>query len=427
MPIKTITDCGATLLIDPIPSSGAVSLGLWINLGSRDEGVRERGLAHVIEHMLFKGTARRSAYDIASQIDSYGGEINGSTGKENTYYSVDMAAGRWREALDILLDMYFGSRFDRNEFQKERYVILDEIDMAVDDPEDFVGDLFSRALWGEHPLGLPVLGNKETIASFKRSDIARFYRKYYQKNGLIISVAGRVDPSGFQKEVERLFRTRRYRNGNGTRTPARSKPNSLTSTLTEVRDISQVHVIGGVEACGARDEERFALLLLNTLIGNSFSSRLFQRIREEKGLCYAISSGAVHYSDSGEFTIGFSTSPENLPKVLDEVDLELRNVLNHGIGREELELAKDKVRGNYILNMESIEWKMIRMAMQEMLYGKLMRYDEVLERVNRVTLDDVMKVVDKLFRERAFSFASIGPPGHDAFVRQFGFSFSPQV
>jgi predicted Zn-dependent peptidase len=427
MPIKTTTDCGVTLLIDNIPFSGSVSLGLWVNLGSRDEGARERGLAHVIEHMLFKGTARRSAYDIAAQIDSYGGEINGSTGKENTYYSVDVEAGRWKEALDILLDMYFGSRFDRNEFQKERYVILDEIDMAVDDPEDFVGDLFSRALWGEHPLGLPVLGNRETIASFRRSDILRFYRKYYRKNGLIISVAGRVDPSSFQTEVERLFRIRGYRNGDDTRTPARSKPDSLTSTLTEVRDISQVHVIGGVEAYGSQDEERFALLLLNTLIGNSFSSRLFQRVREEKGLCYAISSSTIHYSDSGEFTLGFSTSPENLPKVLDEVDLELRSILNHGIKQGELELAKDKVRGNYILNMESIEWKMIRMAMQEMLYGKLILYDTLFERINRVCLDEVMKVADQLFRERGFSFASIGPPGHDAFVRQFGFSFSPPV
>jgi predicted Zn-dependent peptidase len=427
MPSKILTDSGATLLVDNIPTSGAVSLGLWLDLGSRDESDRERGLAHVIEHMLFKGTGRRSAYDIASEIDSYGGEINGSTGKESTYYYVDVAAEHWKEALDILLDMYFSSSFDRGEFQKERFVILDEIDMAIDDPEDFVGELFSLALWGEHPLGLPVLGNRESIVSLKRSDILRFYRRFYRKSALIISIAGRIDPSSFHAEVERLFRIRRFRNGNGRRGPVRSKPTSLTATHTEVRDISQVHVICGVEAYGSRDEKRFALLLLNTIIGNSFSSRLFQRIREEKGLCYVISSSTINYSDTGEFTLGFSMSPENLPKVLDEVNLELKSLLHAGVRPDELVLAKDKARGNFVLNMESIEWKMIRMAMQEMLFGKLIDRDDMLTRINRVTLDDLAEVMDELFKKRAFSFASIGPPGHDAFIRQFNFSFSPPV
>jgi len=422
---KIITDSGVKLLIEDIPSSGAVSLGVWIDLGSRDEDDDERGLAHVIEHMLFKGTGERSAFDIALQIDSYGGEINGSTDKENTSYFVNVAAEHWKEALDILLDMYFNSSFNRNEFQRERLVILDEINMAIDDPEDYVGELFSRALWGDHPLGLPVLGNKETIVSLKRSDVLQFYRRHYRRSGLIVSVAGRVDSESFRSEVERQFREGRYTNGVGAMNSARKKPRSQAVTCTEVRDISQVHVICGVEGYGSRDEHRFSIMLLNMIIGNSFSSRLFQRIREEKGLCYSISSNTITYSDAGEFSIGFSTSPENLPKVLDEIDRELRNVVTGGIRSEELELAKDKVRGNFVLGMESIEWKMVRMAMQEMLYGKLIPHEETVERINAVTIDDVAQVVEELFQNRVFSIASIGPPGHDAFVDQFRFSFSP--
>jgi predicted Zn-dependent peptidase len=422
---KIVIDNGVTLLVDEILTSGAVSLGVWIDLGSRDESDNERGYAHMIEHMLFKGTGKRNAYDIAAQIDSFGGEINGSTSRENTYYFVNVAAGHWLDALDILLDMYFKSSFRKAEFERERLIIFDEINMAIDDPEDYVGELFSRAMWGEHPLGLPVLGDRESIGSVSLEDVVGFHRRHYSRRGLILSVAGNITVGTFKEGVESLFHERGYLNGKITEGPKRNKPRAWDKNFTELRDITQVHVLCGVEAFGYADESRFPLTLLNMVLGSSFSSRLFQRIREKKGLCYSVSSMAINYSDCGEFSVGFSTSPENLPVVLDEIDSELKDVVKRGIRRKELERAKDKFRGNFILAKESIEWKMIRMAMQEMLYGKLIPYDETLSRIECVTSEDIEEVVHTLFRERSFSFASVGPPIHEAHVKDFRFSFSP--
>jgi predicted Zn-dependent peptidase len=422
---KTVLENGVTLLVDEIQSSGAVSLGAWIDLGSRDENVDEQGYAHLVEHMLFKGTRRRSAYDIAAQVDSFGGEINGSTSKENTYYFVNVAAEHWFDALDILLDMYFESSFKNAEFERERLVVLDEINMSIDDPEDYVGELYFRAMWGDHPLGLPVLGNRESISSVSLKDLVGFHHSHYGSRGLILSIAGDITADAFKKGVEDLFRERAYVNGETTQNSLRSKPYALNKSFRETRDISQVHILCGVEAFGYTHELRYPLTLLNIILGSSFSSRLFQRIREEKGLCYSVSSMAINYSDCGEFSIGFSTSPENLPRVLEEIDSELLNVLKHGVHGSELERAKDKFRGNYILAKESIEWKMIRMAMQEMLYGKLIPYDQTLKRIEEVYPEHIEEVVQLLFKERSFNFASIGPPKHENIMKNFQFSFSP--
>ena len=421
---KIVLQNGVTLLVDEIKTSSAVSLGAWIDLGSRDESSGELGYAHMIEHMLFKGTEERSAYDIAAQIDTFGGEINGSTSKENTYYFVNVASEHWLDALDILLDMYFRSCFRNAEFERERFIVLDEINMALDDPEDYVGELYFQAMWGEHPLGLPVLGSRESIASVTLEDLVHFHRCHYSKRSLILSIAGDISAEAFKRGVEDLFERRGYLNGDTREKPVRSKPQALNRNLRETRDITQVHVFCGVEAFGYADERRFALTLLNIILGSSFSSRLFQRIREEKGLCYAVSTTAINYSDCGEFSIGFSTSPENLPCVLHEIDSELVDVLENGIHERELERAKDKFRGNYILAKENIEWKMIRMAMQEMLYGRLIPYDQTLKRIEEVTSEHIESLTQLLFNERSFSFASVGPPQHEAHIRGFQFSFT---
>jgi predicted Zn-dependent peptidase len=424
---KMMLENGVTMLVDEIESSGAVSLGAWIELGSRDEKEGEQGFAHLIEHMLFKGTERRSAYDIAAQVDSFGGEINGSTSKENTYYFVNVASDHWRDALDILLDMYFRSSFRSVEFERERLIVLDEINMAMDDPEDYVGELYFRAMWGEHPLGLPVFGNRENIATLSLHDLVQFHHAHYPKRGLILSVAGNITADSFRMGVEELFEKRGYLNGSMSEKPLRGKPRAAYENLRETRDITQVHVLCGVEAFGYADDRRFALTLLNIILGSSFSSRLFQRIREELGLCYSVSTSAINYSDCGEFGIGFSTSLENLPRVLEEIDLELTNVIRNGIKDDELERAKDKFRGNYILAKESIEWKMIRMALQEMLYGRLIPYDQTLSRIEAVEPKHIEEVVQLLFRERQFNFASVGPYQHEARIRDFRYSFSPSL
>ena len=465
MPEKHIMGKGAVLLVDPIRTSEAVSIGLWLNTGSRDEGEREHGFSHFTEHMLFKGTGKRSHYDIALEIDGAGGEINGATGKENTNYFINSSSEYALNALNILTDMYFNSVFDKDEFEKERAVILDEIDMSFDDPDDYVGELYSGVLWGRIPFGLPVIGEREHIEKAAVKDLKRFYRRHYLEERLIVSVAGKVDPAEIRREVARLLRRRREGAGaeeskvrsrppraqspspsaSRSRSPSsrattpssrpmspemarpsshgRRKPKALKGRRVVSRDIEQVYFICGREGYGYRDENRYPMALFNTILGNSFSSRLFQRVREKLGLCYSIASSATSYSDVGEFSVSFATSGKNLPRVLDAVNRELTLVKCGDITDAELEMAKRRFKGNYVLAKENNEWKMVKMAMQEMLYGRLIPYDETLMKIDKVTLDDVNKVGGEMLSSSAFSIASVGPREQHKYLEGFRFTF----
>jgi predicted Zn-dependent peptidase len=450
---------GTILLVDPIRTSEAVSIGLWLNTGSRDEGEHEHGFSHFTEHMLFKGTRKRSHYDIALEIDGAGGEINGATGRENTNYFINSSSEYALGALDILTDMYFGSVFDKDEFEKERAVILDEIDMSFDDPDDYVGELYSGVLWGKIPFGLPVIGERERIERAEVRNLRRFYRRHYLEERMIVSVAGKVDPAEIRRQLGRLLRRRREgspsedRESRSRSTGARSsgarsassppslagpspsrtspppsptgrrKPKALMGRRVVSRDIEQVYFICGREGYGYRDENRYPMALFNTILGNSFSSRLFQRVREKLGLCYSIASSATSYSDVGEFSVSFSTSGKSLPRVLEAVDRELALVKNGDITGAELEMAKRRFRGNYVLAKENNEWKMVKMAMQEMLYGRLIPYDETLMKIDKVTLDDVNRVGGEMLSSSEFSIASVGPREQRRYLEGFQFTF----
>jgi predicted Zn-dependent peptidase len=469
MPKKYVLETGTTLLVDPIRTSGAVSLGLWLNTGSRDEDEEEHGFSHFTEHMLFKGTAKRSHYDIALEVDAMGAEINGATGKENTNYYVNASSGYALEALDILIDMYCNSHFDRGEFEKERAVILDEIDMSFDDPDDYVGELYSGVLWGRIPFGLPVIGERADIEKASVKNLVRFYRKHYFPERMIVSVSGGVDADGLKRELERFLknrtgdsdaesranrgRTSRVAEPKGkhmpsvgaasasspalrfskasSRTPGlktrfqsgRSKPDALRGRRVVSRDIEQVYFICGREGYGYRDESRYPMALFNTMLGGSFSSRLFQKVREKLGLCYSISSSATSFSDVGEFSVSFSTGGRNLPRVLEAVNRELALVKNGDLARAELETAKSRFKGNYVLAKENNEWKMVKMAMQEMLYGRLIPYDETLMKIEAVTLDDVNRVGSEMLSSAAFSIASVCPREQNRYLEGFQFTF----
>lgn len=484
------------LLLDPIQTSDAVSIGLWLNTGSRDEAENEHGFSHFAEHMLFKGTGKRSHYDIALEIDGAGGEINGATGKENTNYFINSSSEYALKALDVLTDMYFNSTFNKGEFEKERAVILDEIDMSFDDPDDYVGELYSGVLWGRIPFGLPVIGEREDIEKVSVKNLKSFYRRHYLQERLIVSVAGRVDAGEIRGEVERLLKRQTRRTGSSgpesgapgarasggaepvgggvvpsarkraalspastrssrlrssTASPSsatlsssttqppeaapssaktlssaprrRRKPKALRGRRVVSRDIEQVYFICGREGYGYRDENRYPMALFNTILGNSFSSRLFQRVREKLGLCYSIASSATSYSDVGEFSVSFSTSGRNLPRVLDAVNRELALVKNGDITGDELEMAKRRFKGNYVLAKENNEWKMVKMAMQDMLYGRLIPYDETLMKIDRVTLDDLNRVGGEILSSAAFSIASVGPREQHKYLEGFQFTF----
>jgi len=420
---KIIISNGVVLLIDNIPASNAVSVGLWLNIGSRDEKKHDHGISHFTEHMLFKGTRKRSYYNIAQEIDSAGGEINGATSKENTHYYVNITSEYFKKALDILIDMFFNSSFDKKEFDKERFVILDEIDMSVDDPGDYVFDIFARALWGSHPFGLPVIGEKEAIKKIRIEDLKHYYKNNYIAPAMIISAAGNVNEMELQRESEACLKQLNTENKVVYQKDNREKPESITRNVTVNRDIEQVYFICGRDGYSCRDENRFPMALLNMILGSSFSSRLFQKVREREGLCYSIGSSSASYSDVGEFTISFSTSVKNLPFILDAINNELKLIKSENISKEELENAKGRFWGSYVLAQEINEWKMVKMAVQEMMFGRLIPYNETLHKIKSITLEDLNRVAVDVLTGEKFSFASIGPEGKEKYLKGFKFSF----
>jgi predicted Zn-dependent peptidase len=412
-----------TLMIDPIETSDAFSFGLWLDLGSRDEKEAERGFTHFSEHMLFKGTKRRSHYDIALEIDSLGGEINGATGKENTYYYVNIAADHYRKAVDIIADMYFNSQFKHKEFEKERMVILDEIDMFVDDHDDYVFELFTRKHWLNMSFGLPVIGEKERIWGATAADLKQFYKSNYFSGPIIISAAGRFNERELLKEIEKQFNRNEVTGSQKHVRSPRKKPLSTPGYRILTRNTEQVHFVCGRGGYSYNDEERFGLALLNMIVGGSISSRLFQKIREEQGLCYSISSSSTCFTDVGEFTVSFSTNVDNLPFVLESIDRELQMIKRGDIKIDELERAKSRYKGFYILSKENVEWKMVKMAVQGVVFGRLIPYDETLRKVENVSMKDLNEIACDLFNGGTFSFASIGPDGHEKYLEKYQFSF----
>jgi predicted Zn-dependent peptidase len=423
MPRRHMLEGGTLLLTDRIPHSKSVSLGFWVALGSRDEGEAERGFAHFIEHMLFKGTAVRSCQDLAREVDGMGGEINGATGKETTDYYVNVSSAHLSGALELLADMFFHSSFERSEFEKERRVILDEIDLTADDPEEQVSDLFSAKLWGEHPLGRTVTGEKNEVDAVQLQSLKEFYRRCYTPSRLIISVAGGIEEAELIRVIETLVhREAESYAGNG---PGRGRENPVPKRGKEclLRDLEQVYVTFGREGYSFSDEARHAGALLNIIVGNSFSSRLFQRIREQEALCYSIGSSLLSYCDGGEFSISFSTSPSNLGRVLAALDRELRTIKEGDLSKRELENAKDRFKGNYILSQESNEWKMARMAVHEIVFGRIIPFDETLRKIEGVTLDELNLCATRLLEGTRFSSVCAGPEGAGSILREWQFSF----
>lgn len=422
---------GIMLLVDPVPGSEVASIGLWLDRGSRDENRGEHGYTHFTEHMLFKGTAKRSPLDIALEIDGMGAEINGSTSHEHTCFYINTAGVHLRKAVEILADMYGGSLFDLSEFEKEKLVILGEIGMSFDDPEDYVNQMFSRIIWPGHGLGAPVMGEEADVRNTTLEKLRAFYQKNYTTDRLILSAAGSVDRDLLAGAAEACFGNRpglppgdpsEKMSPEGDR--GRQKPIPGNGGRSEFREIEHVYLVCGTEGYGFRDGRRYPLILLNMVLGGSFSSRLFQRIREDRGLCYAISSSLSSFTDTGEFTIGFSTLPGNLRAVLDELNVQIRGVREYGIGEEDLELSKKRFHGNYVLARENVEWKMTRMALEEMAFGRIFPYDEVLHKINRVTADDTAEVAADILRADRFCLASLGPEEHRRVLEDWIFDFS---
>ena len=396
---------GLTIVGEEIPYLKSVSLGIWINTGSRLESEKESGVSHFIEHMLFKGTKNRSAKDIARDIDRLGGEINAFTNKECTCYYVHLLDEHINKGIDVLSDMILNSSFDTNDIDKERFVILEELKMYEDSLDDLSYDLLVENVYPNDGLGRNILGNRKTIRSLKREDILNYYNKYYVPNNAVISICGNFNFEEIVKVIEEKFEQWQEKEVNIEVKEANYNP----CFVTKNKDSEQVNIAINLKAIPEENEkEAYALSVLNNIFGGSTSSRLFQSIREEKGLVYSIYSSQTLYRKCGELGIFASTSEEYLKEVYDLIIKEIKNIRENYITEEELEESKEQLKGNYILSLESINSKMLAHGEAMLLNNKLKKEDEIIEHINAVNMEQVKDIINKVFNIENLAVCIVG-------------------
>ena len=401
---KTVLKNGIRIVTEKVPEVRSVSLGLWLDVGSRDEDPMHAGIAHLVEHMLFKGTARYSALDIAMIFDQMGGMSNAFTSKETTCYYAKILDNHLEKALSILSELFLYPSFEEKELQMEREVVLQEIKMVFDTPEDYLYDAFGNLFWPENGLGRSVLGVPETIIPLQAAELKDFVHKFYAGKGLIISAAGNVDHKSFVEKTSALFSSFSRKNGFKNR----SKPVSQRTVSIMPRDIEQAHILLGFDGPSSSSEDRHAAALFNVILGGSMSSRLFQEVREKRGLAYSIHSFVSSYHDAGLLGIAAAMSPEKVKDVVDIIFRELERLSKEKISWNDLESPKEHIKGGMLLALENTENRMTHLAKGEMIFKRHVPYRETMEGIDAVSPDDI-KAFARHFLETGGSVAALGP------------------
>jgi predicted Zn-dependent peptidase len=410
---RTTLDSGITVVTEAMTEVRSVSTGFWFDVGSRDEPKELAGTSHFLEHLLFKGTDVRSAKDIADAFDAVGGDINAFTGKEYTCYYARVLDDDLPMALEVLSDMLNNSVIDTKEFDSERKVILEEIAMHEDAPDELVHDLFYRSVWDGHPLGRPVLGFNDTIGEVARDDVVGYWQERYAPVNLVVAAAGHLEHDDVVQRVSQLFKDRQ-----GKRTlRAGTPPMANIGVNVHRRPTEQAHIVIGTEGIHRSHEDRHALAVVDTILGGGMSSRLFQEIREKRGLAYSVYSYRAMFADTGTFAIYAGTTPQNAETVIDLVRAEIDSLLTEGIGEAELERAKGHVKGSLVLSAEDPGSRMNRLGRQQLTTGEILSIDELIERFDAIQMDDLRRVIDKVFGGRSLQVTVVGPFDEDAFDR----------
>lgn len=396
---------GLTIVGEEIPYLKSVSLGIWINTGSRIETPKESGVSHFIEHMLFKGTENRSAKDIARDIDNIGGQINAFTNKECTCYYVHLLDEHINIGIDVLNDMILNSTFNNNDIDRERAVILEELKMYEDSLDDLSYDLLVENIYADDGLGMNILGNRKTIKSLKRKDILNHYSKYYVPNNAVISICGNFNFEEVVNLIEEKFEKWEEKEVN----IEVKEPKFHSCFITKNKDSEQVNIAISLKAIPEENEkETYALAVVNNIFGGSTSSRLFQNIREDKGLVYSIYSSQTLYKKCGELGVFASTSEEYLKEVYDLIIEEIKNLKENYITEEELKESKEQLKGNYILSLESISSKMLSHGESMLLNNKIKNEDEIIEHINSVNMEQVEAIINKVFNIENLGVCIVG-------------------
>ncbi|GAA4991504.1 pitrilysin family protein [Actinopolymorpha pittospori] len=410
---RTVLPGGLRIITEAMPQVRSVSFGVWAGVGSRDETPSLAGASHYLEHLLFKGTRRRNAMEISSALDAVGGEMNAFTTKEYTCYYARVLDADLPLAVNVVCDMVTSSLIATADVDAERGVILEEIAMHDDDPSDAVHDLFAQQLWGDSPLGRPILGTVESINALSRSQVHGYYRRRYRPPALVVAVAGNVEHRAVVRLVTEAFEQAGLINGEvATPAPPRVGGQAPASALGTVklthRRTEQANFVLGVPGLTRTDDRRFGLGVLNAALGGGMSSRLFQEVREKRGLAYSVYSFASNYADAGMMGVYAGCLPTKIDDVIEICRAELAKVVASGLTTEELDRGKGQLRGSLVLGLEDTGSRMGRLAKADLLYGEMLSVEEVLRRIDAVTLDGVREIAAELL-EAAPTLAVVGP------------------
>jgi predicted Zn-dependent peptidase len=396
---------GLVLVTERMPNIRSVALGVWMKKGSRHEAAAENGISHFIEHLLFKGTETRTARDIALIIDSVGGQMDAFTTKENTCFYFKVLDRHVDVAVDLLSDIVRHPKFQPDDIEKERKVIYEEIKMVDDTADELVYDIFSEAFYGDHPLGRPIQGTMESVARMQVGGLSSFFRESYRPANLLVTAAGNLDHERLDGALRKAFGDLPA----GAATALGPMPRTRAGlTVREKKDLGQLHLCLGLPGVAMNDARRYPAYVLNTVLGGTMSSRLFQHIREERGLVYSVFSSANSYLDSGNLIIYAAMSPESAREVLTLVVEELRRIKDEPISDAELQLARDHLKGNLMLSLESSSSRMSNLARQELYFGRQFSLDEILVGIDQVGRDETQALARELFDPRQCAVAVLG-------------------
>ena len=412
---------GIRLLSERIPHVRSIALGVWYTTGSRDEARGEYGISHLIEHMVFKGTTNRSTEEIASSLESLGGHLDAFTTKESTCYTARVLDEHLPAAVDVLGDILQNSLFLSEELEKEKKVILEEMKSSEDSPDEVSFEVLTKAVFNGHPLSIPILGTRKSLRNVKRKKIQARIKKSYIPSRMVVAAAGNVHHQELSELIQKTFHLRHIPSSKFhaelDSAPNKSHPESSSGPIPNSprlrsrkrRDISQVHVSLGTATIPYGHPDRYALTLLNTIFGGSMSSRLFQKVREERGLVYAIHSFPVLYTDVGLWGIYFAADPKKYKEAAQIVFSEFKQLRREGLRKDELSNAKAQVKGNLTLSLESTSQRMYRLAQSEIYLGKFFSTDETLRKIDRVRPEEVMRLAETLLDPSQISISIVGP------------------
>jgi predicted Zn-dependent peptidase len=411
---RTEFTSGLRVVTERMPGVRSVSIGVWVLAGSRDERPAISGHCHFLEHLLFKGTATRTAEEIAQAFDAVGGDVNAFTSKEYTCYYARVLDRDLELAVDHLVDMMLHSTITADDLRAESDVICSEIDMHEDSPEDLVHDVFTETLWPGHPLGRPILGTKDRIVTSTRASVRGFYRRHYVPGRMVVSVAGNVRHERLLEMLAERMDTGRALSARGRSAKElrmhRRAPKPSGRTTIKRKRIEQAHVTLGTNGLARTDPDRFAFLIVNTALGGGMSSRLFQEIREKRGLAYTAYSYHQQFTEAGVFTAYAGTMPGRAGQVLEVMRRQLEDIRDGGLKPEEFRRAKGHVKGSTVLSLEDPSGRMSRLGKSEVSHGEILTLDETLARVEAVTLEDARRVAEQVLSQ-PMTLAVVGPAG----------------